>query len=79
MLMFVTGVSNIRDVIPFARTPGSAEFWCWVRSEPPVRAPPLPAPCLSKSSRHSGRLPQAGSLCSPAEEIRSQQVARRVN
>ncbi len=26
MLMFVTGVSNIRDVIPFARTPGSAEF-----------------------------------------------------
>ncbi len=26
MLMFVTGASNIRDVIPFARTPGSAEF-----------------------------------------------------
>ena len=26
LLMFVTGVSNIRDVIPFARTPGSAEF-----------------------------------------------------
>jgi asparaginyl-tRNA synthetase len=26
MLMFVTGVSNIRDVIPFARTPGHAEF-----------------------------------------------------
>ncbi|MDR1010763.1 MAG: asparagine--tRNA ligase [Opitutaceae bacterium] len=26
MLMFVTGVGNIRDVIPFARTPGSAEF-----------------------------------------------------
>src|SRR6266446_1941269 len=26
MLMFVTGMSNIRDVIPFARTPGSAEF-----------------------------------------------------
>jgi asparaginyl-tRNA synthetase len=26
MLMFITGVSNIRDVIPFARTPGSAEF-----------------------------------------------------
>jgi asparaginyl-tRNA synthetase len=26
MLMFVSGVSNIRDVIPFARTPGSAEF-----------------------------------------------------
>ncbi|CAN5608707.1 asparagine--tRNA ligase [soil metagenome] len=26
MLMFVTGVSNIRDVIPFARTPGSAAF-----------------------------------------------------
>jgi asparaginyl-tRNA synthetase len=25
-LMFVTGVTNIRDVIPFARTPGSAEF-----------------------------------------------------
>ena len=25
MLMFVTGVSNIRDVIPFARTSGSAE------------------------------------------------------
>jgi len=26
MLMFITGISNIRDVIPFARTPGSAEF-----------------------------------------------------
>ncbi len=26
LLMFVTGVSNIRDVIPFARTPGHAEF-----------------------------------------------------
>ncbi len=26
MLMFVTGVSNIRDVIPFSRTPGHAEF-----------------------------------------------------
>jgi asparaginyl-tRNA synthetase len=26
ILMFITGVPNIRDVIPFARTPGSAEF-----------------------------------------------------
>jgi asparaginyl-tRNA synthetase len=26
MLMFVTGMANIRDVIPFARTPGSCEF-----------------------------------------------------
>lgn len=26
MLMLVTGVANIRDVIPFARTPGNAEF-----------------------------------------------------
>jgi asparaginyl-tRNA synthetase len=26
LLMFLTGVSNIRDVIPFARTPGTAEF-----------------------------------------------------
>jgi len=26
MLMFLTGVSNIRDVIPFARTPGHADF-----------------------------------------------------
>jgi asparaginyl-tRNA synthetase len=26
MLMFVTGVSNIRDVIPFPRTPGNAAF-----------------------------------------------------
>ncbi len=26
MLMFVTGVPNIRDVIPFARTPGNAAF-----------------------------------------------------
>jgi asparaginyl-tRNA synthetase len=26
LLMFVTGVGNIRDVIPFARTPGNAEF-----------------------------------------------------
>ena len=26
LLMLVTGVNNIRDVIPFARTPGNAEF-----------------------------------------------------
>ncbi|MFO7177986.1 MAG: asparagine--tRNA ligase [Pseudomonadota bacterium] len=26
LLMYVTGMKNIRDVIPFARTPGSAEF-----------------------------------------------------
>ena len=26
LLMFITGVGNIRDVIPYARTPGSAEF-----------------------------------------------------
>ena len=26
LLMFVTGVANIRDVIPFPRTPGTAEF-----------------------------------------------------
>ncbi|MES2996401.1 MAG: asparagine--tRNA ligase [Verrucomicrobiota bacterium] len=26
LLMFVTGVTNIRDVIPFARTPGNCEF-----------------------------------------------------
>ncbi len=26
LLMFVTGVANIRDVIPFARTPGNAAF-----------------------------------------------------
>jgi len=26
LLMFLTGAGNIRDVIPFARTPGSAEF-----------------------------------------------------
>jgi len=26
MLMFVTGIGNIRDVIPFARTPGNADF-----------------------------------------------------
>jgi len=26
MLMFLTGVANIRDVIPFPRTPGSADF-----------------------------------------------------
>jgi len=26
VLMFVTGMKNIRDVIPFARTPGSCEF-----------------------------------------------------
>ena len=26
MLMFVTGIPNIRDVIPFARTPGNCEF-----------------------------------------------------
>jgi hypothetical protein len=26
MVQFVTGMQNIRDVIPFPRTPGSAEF-----------------------------------------------------
>lgn len=26
LLMFVTGIANIRDVIPFARTPGTADF-----------------------------------------------------
>ena len=26
MLMYVTGISNIRDVIPFPRTPNSLEF-----------------------------------------------------
>ena len=26
MLMFATGMHNIRDVIPFARTPGNCEF-----------------------------------------------------
>ena len=25
-LMYLTGMKNIRDVIPFARTPGSAEY-----------------------------------------------------
>jgi asparaginyl-tRNA synthetase len=25
-IQFVTGMANIRDVIPFARTPGSADF-----------------------------------------------------
>src|SRR5213082_637520 len=44
MLMFVTGVSNIRDVIPFARTPGSAEF----RS--PSDYAPQQANCVSKKS-----------------------------
>ncbi|MCD4709723.1 MAG: hypothetical protein K8R52_02680, partial [Bacteroidales bacterium] len=26
LIMFITGMSNIRDVIPFPRTPRSAEF-----------------------------------------------------
>ena len=26
MIMFITGMGNIRDVIPFPRTPGNAEF-----------------------------------------------------
>ncbi len=26
MVQFITGMANIRDVIPFPRTPGSAEF-----------------------------------------------------
>jgi asparaginyl-tRNA synthetase len=25
-MLFITGMANIRDVIPFPRTPGSAEF-----------------------------------------------------
>lgn len=27
LVQFATGIDNIRDVIPFPRTPGSAEFW----------------------------------------------------
>ena len=26
MLMYLTGMKNIRDVVPFPRTPGSADF-----------------------------------------------------
>jgi len=26
IVQFITGMTNIRDVIPFPRTPGSAEF-----------------------------------------------------
>jgi asparaginyl-tRNA synthetase len=26
LLLFATGMANVRDVIPFPRTPGSAEF-----------------------------------------------------
>ena len=26
ILLFITGMANIRDVIPFPRTPGSADF-----------------------------------------------------
>jgi asparaginyl-tRNA synthetase len=26
LVQFITGMANIRDVIPFPRTPGSAEF-----------------------------------------------------
>ena len=26
VLLFITGMANIRDVIPFPRTPGNAEF-----------------------------------------------------
>jgi aspartyl/asparaginyl-tRNA synthetase len=26
MVQFITGMANIRDVIPFPRTPGNAEF-----------------------------------------------------
>jgi asparaginyl-tRNA synthetase len=26
MMMYLTGMKNIRDVIPFPRTPGNAEF-----------------------------------------------------
>jgi len=26
MMMYLTGLKNIRDVIPFPRTPGSADF-----------------------------------------------------
>jgi len=26
LIMYLTGVSNIRDVLPFPRTPGNAQF-----------------------------------------------------
>ena len=27
MVMMVTGLKNVRDAIPYPRTPGNAEFW----------------------------------------------------
>lgn len=37
LIMLATGADNIRDVIPFPRTPGYAEFWkksnCWIYTD----------------------------------------------
>jgi hypothetical protein len=48
LIMYVTGIENIRDVIPFPRWPGNAgSCFC-----PPPHPPPLPlsCPCQSVSS-----------------------------
>ena len=39
LLMFITGVTNIRDVLPFARTPRNCEFSTFRRQA----VPPFPA------------------------------------
>ena len=44
MLLFITGMTNIRDVIPFPRTPGSAGFLSGGKSPWGSRiGPPLPS------------------------------------
>ena len=31
LVMFISGVENIRDAIPFPRYPGNAEFWLFYK------------------------------------------------
>ena len=40
MVQFVTGMGNIRDVIPFARTPKNCEFYVDYCQNPPIFATP---------------------------------------
>jgi aspartyl-tRNA synthetase len=39
LVLFITGMQNIRDVIPFPRTPKNAEFWLEFRGYPIPQIP----------------------------------------
>ena len=44
-LAYVTGLANVRDAIPFPRTPGNARYWRRLR----LRSPPVGARAVSEA------------------------------